>query len=193
MRNFIDIVETAEPVESKMSFWDLVAHYDFPEDFAEYFEDLTLPWINRNVRRGINEAVKDPQCVLWSKIELFMKLHGPHDFNEPFCTVREFELSMTEPVTLWRGGGGVFDPALDRPWVSFTANRRRANTFSKYEATKAAKVYRLPTRIGPWWITEVSVPLGSILLYLRNGQDHEVIISRADAASATVIETGVGS
>ena len=171
-----------------MSFWDLVAHFNVG-DAADKIHDATLTWINHNARGRMDKLVNNKKMRLISKIKLFCALHGPRNFSQKWATPEQFVAALSQPVTMWRGGGGQYNPdfAYRSPWVSFTINKARVETFSKYDGTQATRTFRLPER-DQYWITELTIPLDSILLYLPHGNDEEVIVSTDVARHAKVIE-----
>ena len=181
--------------EENKSFWDLVKYYELG-NVNNKFHDSSLPWINNNRPGVINSLLKDPKNNLLSKIYFFITYlpssrykTGHRDFGEKVTTLAEFESALSNNMTVWRGGGGLYDPTysqLKRSWVSFTAKRERANTFSKYDGTYSSKAYMLDTR-DSYWIVQLETTLNEILLYLPFGCDEEVIVSKKDAKNAKLI------
>jgi hypothetical protein len=107
--------------------------------------------------------------------------------SKPATTVEHFEAALNQPIPLWRGGGGDYDPEFRNPraWVSFTADERRVKTFSHYDGTHGGSTpgTRLQVRRDNWEI-KLDLPLKDILLYLEGGGDSEVIVSKKDAKRA---------
>lgn len=181
---YLEIIR--ENTDGKMSFWGLAEHFGV-EKTASDMNDATLPWINNNSRSRMDKLVGNKKMRLASKLKLFMTLKGHGNYGTPVATPAEFEQALREPVTLWRGGGGVYDPArYQGPWTSFTAKEGRAETFSKYDGTYATRAFRLPLR-DQYWIVKLTIPLDDILMYLPHGSDEEVIISTEDAKKAEVV------
>lgn len=172
--------------EELMSYWDLVRHYKLGSA-AESLHDATLPWINYNDHRRITKLVTNKNMRKLSKLRMFTEMHV-QNFAQPFATPAQFEAALSQPITMWRGGGDVYDPAHEyrHGWTSFTTKEGRAETFSKYDGTRAMRSYRLPLR-DQYWVVKLTIPLDSILLYLPHGNDQEVIVSADDARKAQVV------
>jgi hypothetical protein len=186
---YLEIIrESNEETDGLMSFWDLAAHFGVDEA-ASKIHDATLSWINYNSRGRVDKLVNNKKMRLVSKIKLYCTLHGPKNWSQKWTTPEQFKEALSQPVTMWRGGGGTYNPdhAYHSPWVSFTISKDRVATFSKYDGTRAMKTFRLPER-DQYWITELTIPLDNILLYLPHGGDEEVIVSADDARKAKVIE-----
>lgn len=195
MRKWIDLFEKVEP---RLSMNDLIDELGL-RPFKDRFHDFTLPWLNDTRPGCIQRAIKVPEFRMLSKLMFWHQYivgdgqrYGRFSsYATPVGTVADFEHALSTPITIWRAGGGTYNPDLyRRGWVSFTANERRIETFSKYHATYATRAWKLPERKGLWWVIELTLPLDDILLFLPHGQDDEVIISRKDAKRATVKETG---
>ncbi len=174
----------------RYSFWDMVDHYDL-KDEASTINDLALPWINDNRPGKISSMARNPKYRLVSHLKLFMKMKGQRNFAEKFTTPKQFEAALNQPVQLWRGGGGEYDPdyPTTRSWTSFTADERQLKTFSQYDGTYATSGLpgqRLAQRSDSWEVA-LTLPLKDTLLYLPNGYDDEVIVSNKDAKNAQVI------
>ncbi len=170
-----------------LDFWGLVEHFKV-RAASENIHDQTIPWINYNDWRRIDKLITNKNMRLSSKIKLFTDLSDVQNYSKPFATPEMFLAALKQPVTLWRGGGGVYDPAhaYSHGWTSFTTKEGRAQTFSKYDGTRAMRAFKLPLR-DQYWIVKLTIPLDNILLYLPHGSDAEVIISAADAAHAEVV------
>jgi hypothetical protein len=183
----MQLIEIKQP---KHSFWTALKELGLPENIKGEFHDYTIPWVNRNTESVINKAVKNPGYVLLSKLMLFKDLFvEERNYASLTFTMAEFKAALQKPVKLWRGGGGVFDPAhlTRRTWVPFTTKRDRANTFSVYDGTYAMKAYSLPKRAGQHWTVELDAKLDDILLYLPHGMDDEVIVPKKLLKQAKVI------
>jgi hypothetical protein len=189
MRDYMKLMEdfvTGEQ-ETKWDFWDFARHLGLDE-FKEKFDDATINWHNRNTRTPIDRMVKNKKAKLLSMLRLWFKKDGPQMYSTPFATMDDFKQAANAPVTMWRGGGGEYNP--DYPghhWVSFTLSERRVTTFSEYDGTRATRSYMLPKR-RQYWVVELTIPLSEILLYLPNGGDEEVIVSAETAKKAKVIK-----
>lgn len=181
------IAEEAVVDDDLMGFWELAAHYGV-DDAASNMHDASLPWINRNMASCVTRMAKNKKMRLASKIKLFWNLNGPSNYGTKFASPEMFEEALSQPVTMWRGGGGVYDPdyAYPNPWASFTIKEKRVETFSKYNGTYAMRAYRLPER-DQYWVVKLVLPLKDILLYLPHGNDEEVIISSDDARRAELV------
>jgi hypothetical protein len=185
-----EIFETVTE-DGLMDMWGLMQHYDLV-DFRDKFDDATLPWLNRNARWPIDRFVKNKKARLLSMLRLWTYVTGVKNaWNTPFATPADFEAALTIPVTLWRGGGGVYDPnyAPPSPWISFTAKKGRVDTFSQYDGTYSQKGYHVLPKRKQYWVVELTIPLNQILLYLPNGYDEEVIIGTDLAKQAKLIST----
>jgi len=182
-----EIIKEDAAVDGLMSYWDLVDHFGL-KDAADKLHDASLPWINRNAPAAITRLAANKKMRLLCKLNLFCTLEGPRNYSQAWATPEMFEQSLHKPVTMWRGGGGVYDPdhAYSLPWTSFTVKEGRAQTFSKYDGTRATRTFSLPLR-DQYWIVKLVLPLDSILLYLPHGSDEEVIVSVEDARKAEVV------
>lgn len=192
MRDFIRLVEGSQPrANPRMHMWDFIKYYDIREAKAE-FHDAMLPWINNNQPRCIDQGIKRDDYRLLSKLTFWKDwIVGEPNWAKEFATLEDFEAALSTPITLWRGGPGIYDPDLFyRNWVSFTARRERTKTFTHYNGTYASRSPILGQRHGAYWVVELTLPLNSILLYLNQGSDQEVIVSKKDAQRAEVIEQG---
>lgn len=188
--------ELNEKKEQQMSFWDIAEDLGIG-NVSSQFHDGTLPWLNHNRPGCINTGIKNPEWRLFSKLKLwkFLVINKGEQYGisyaAPIGNTQTFLDALQMPVTLWRGGGGTYDPDFSRrSWVSFSAKRDRMRTFTYYDGTYGMDGF-LPKRDGPFWIAELTLKLDDILLYLEHGQDNEVIVSRAHARQAKVVETGV--
>jgi hypothetical protein len=188
-----EIIREDTAVDGLMSYWDLVDYYDL-KDAADKLHDASLPWINRNATSAIARLATNKKMRLLSKLKLFCSLEGPRSYSDKWTTPEVFEHVLHQPVTMWRGGGGVYDPnyAYPLPWTSFTVKEARSETFSKYDGTRATRTFRLPLR-DQYWIIKLTIPLDSILLYLPHGSDEEVIVSTEIARAAELVtQTNTG-
>jgi len=190
---YLELTEEIQP-DGLMTYWDLVSHFKL-EGATDRMRDATIPWINHNDWRRIDKLITNKNMRMASKLRLFVDLLGVTNMSTKFATPERFKKALSQPVTLYRGGGGVYDPeGSPRAWTSFTTNEKRVETFSKYDGTRAVRAFSLPMR-DQYWIVKILLPLDRILLYLPHGSDDEVIISTEDAKHATVIEqskTGMG-
>ncbi len=172
------------------SYWDLVEHYGLDDEASE-IHDAAIPWINQNNWRCISKMRKNEGLKKVARIQFFIKhVLKADNYGRKITTPEEFEAAQDADVKIWRGGGGKFDPdfKLGHPWVSFTANRERANTFSVYDGTYAMRVFELPKR-DEYWIVEADIRLKDVLLYLPQGYDEEVIVDKKVLRSAKIIES----
>ena len=192
MLQYTDLLEEATPLSGQMSLLELEKHYGVHR-VDDRFNDRILDWVNSNRRSAVTQFLKDADVILLSKLTFWAtQVRKTNDYTVPVGSPEMFEEDLRKPVTVWRGGGGVFNPALpqSQSWVSCTASLQRAHTFAKFEATKAIQAWRLPVRLTRWWLAEITIPLDNILLYVPYGQDNEVIVRKKDMAGAKVIETG---
>lgn len=191
MREFINAIlcEDAE----LLSFWDAAAELGC-EEAARNINDLSIPWINHNRVSAIHKLIRDPEMALQSKLRYYLRYIINHDnFGDPIIDLNSFQQALSQSITIWRGGGGIYDLLLPkRSWVSFTAKKDRTTTFSQYDGTFAMRAWRLPERRGPWWVAELEIPLGEILLYMPHGLDEEVIVPKSWSRKARVIATNEG-
>ena len=193
MRHFINIVEDAQVDLDLMNVWGLLDHYGINHDLKSDWHDLGVEWHNRNSRRAIDKMISDPRMVLISRIALWAKhMAGvQYPYRDKFATPEMFEQALTQPITVWRGGGGTYDPALPlkRRWVSYTAVQSKVVTFSEYDGTRASRAYVLPKR-QTWWVAQLTLPLNKVLGYVDAGFDEEVIVPRdLSARDAKIIKT----
>jgi hypothetical protein len=170
----------------------MVAHYGLEEEAAT-MHDLTLPWINDNRPGKISSMARKPGYRLLSQIRLYMDIAGYQNYSHKLMSLKKFEAALNQPVQLWRGGGGDYDPDYQttRSWTSFTADERRVKTFSQYDGTyggttAGTRLYQ--RKEGDSWEVALSIPLKDILLYLDAGPDDEVIVSNKDAARAQQVK-----
>jgi hypothetical protein len=183
--------------ERKIGFNTLLAQlFGVSEDdtfqLRSQFHEAQIPWLNNNSEIAVNRMIKREDFVLLSKA-LFYKDHHPSKNTNYFDKVHikdKFVEALQDPIKLWRGGGGKYDPDFTfgkkkRSWHAFTATEDRAKTFSVYDGTVGKQF--LDKRKGPYWIIEVTCKLDDILLYLHQGTDDEVILSDKLARTAKVI------
>ncbi len=171
------------------SYWDLVRYYGVERE-AQAYHDKIIPWVNRNNRESIDRLIANPKYRLVSQLQFFVRILKKHqNFGDKWTTPQEFEAAANDPITLWRGGGKIYDPKLDagEGWRSFTASRRRATAFSVYDGTHATRAFVLPKR-DQYWVMELTVPLKDILLYIDGGGDEECIVSKEDARRGEIIQ-----
>jgi len=179
-----------DEIEAKMSFWKIAKQLGVNEN-VEQLHDKTIPWINDNRTKCIDQAIKNDGDRLVSKLLAWKNyVCKQSNYSVPLGTVEEFQNSMSFPIKMWRGGAGLFDPNWSdgRNWTSFTGDRTRANTFSVYAGTNASKSFRLPKNT-QFWIVELTVSIQDILLYLPHGYDEEFIIPLELSKQATLIDT----
>lgn len=176
---------------------ELVAHYGIDEDYQGEFHDRSVDWHNHNKPRAITSLMKHRHSRLYSQLKLWAYTMGARNcwgvrWDQPVGTPEMFEAALKGPVTIWRGGGGTFDPdqPKDRSWVSYTASRERVESFSKFNNTYARRSHA-PSRprFGPWWEVELTLPLDRVQLFLTCGMDFEVIVSKKDACGSVVVRT----
>lgn len=179
--------ELFEGATDQMSVWELIEFFKL-ESPSEKMHDATLPWINRNAPAAITRLSTNKKARLYCMLKLAFDLSGGRSYSDPFATADEFKAMLKMPVTLYRGGGGVYNPDYEYklPWTSFTTDEKRSVTFSKYDGTYAMRAYMLPLR-DQYWVVKLTIPLDEILLYLPHGNDKEVIISTETARKAEVV------
>jgi hypothetical protein len=181
-------IETlVEETDAKLSFWELAKVLNV-EPEAREIHDATLPWVNHNRRSAIDKLINNKKFQLVSQLKLYLyKVAKETNFGKQVLTLDGFKRALKHPLIIWRGGAGQYNLEYDeRAWVSFTATRNRADTFSIYDGTVAQKVYKLPMN-AKHWILELTIKLENALLYVEAGYDDEVIISAELAKKAKPI------
>lgn len=183
--------------ENLLSFWDAAEQLGLDGPY-EKLHDATLPWINNNSKSSIDRVIRDKKFVdashllfyfkkiLGSKVEQFR-------YTDKLGTIEGFKTALDKDITLWRGGSGQFDSDFNdkRKWVSFTATRKRVNSFSVYDGTFANNRPWPDNKLEKnkhYWIIELKIPLKNILLYLPHGVDDEVIVPASSIRDAKVIK-----
>ena len=159
------------------------------ESVQELLYSRWIKWHNNNSFDAIEKILRNKKSCDLCKLLFFVKnIKKESNFGSKCFTLDEFNNSLDSEITLWRGGSGEYDPEVipsNRNWVSYTASRNRANTFSKYSGTQAMKTFMLPEN-DHYWILELKIKLRDILAYYDVG-DNEVIVSVNDSKKAIVI------
>lgn len=172
----------------KLDYWEMVAHYKVDKE-ARVIYDIWVNWHNRNNEKTIYRLLKNPKYKIVSYLKFYMKIIlKKQNCREKIFDIKEFEKTLNNSITIWRGGGGKYNKNYQykKDWLSFTASRRRADTFSIYNGTYSSRSFMLDKNYH-YWIMELTLPLRDILLYY-NVQDDEVIISTKDLNKAKLIE-----
>lgn len=175
----------------KYSFWNLTEHYGIKDEVSNY-HDLMLPWINDNREKSVNGLIRRKSFRLISKIKVYFKhILKQRDHVKKITTPEQFEKSLNSMIKVWRGGPGDFDPGYEfntnRRWLSFTASRIRADTFSVYSGTVATHTFML-SKNEKYWIVELDIKLDDILGYMWAGYDDEIIVPASYISQAKLIK-----
>lgn len=172
-----------------LSAWDLLEIYGIDSDWkGEFFHEWFIKWANNNQISAIDKLLKDKRSIIFSQIYFYInKILNEPNMGKEIHTKEKFEKSLNTNVTIWRGGEGTYNPNYDlnRNWVSFTADRKRANTFSIYDGTYGHQGFL--DKNEKYWIVELKIKLKDILLYFTDQGDAEVIIDKKLAKKAKVI------
>jgi hypothetical protein len=189
LNNCMRLYEFEIPTDTLLSYWDLVNQLGLKKH-ADKFHDAVLPWVNNNSPSCINKLITNKKYRELSMLDLFFQV-GLHARNrgKPITTLEAFNAFRKLPITLWRAGGGHYDPSIrGNGWFAYTFSKDRVRTFSDYEGTYASKSFSLNKRVGNSWIIELTIPVSQILLYLQPSMDSEVIISAELSSTANVIQ-----
>jgi hypothetical protein len=179
--------EFETPQTELSSFWDLAKTLKLTKE-VESFHDAVLPWLNSNRASSLDKLIKKPKFREASKLQLYFDiLHYHAGWGKKVGSLEEFEHFKKSPITLWRGGGGQYDPSFTgNGWFSYTFKEERVKAFSYYNGTRASKQFGLDKR-SQFWEVQLTIPVDQILLYLHAGSDSEVIVSAGDSARASLI------
>ena len=175
---------------TKLSYWELLSQLGIDASVASKFHDAQLPWVNYNDAAAIDKLIKVKKYRTISHVRLYYELIlKVQNFGHKVATVEEYEKALDSEITVWRGGGGTFDPDLPKSaeWVAGTTSRQRVHTFSDYMGTRASRSPFLNARTGAKWIVEIKLPIREVLLSVYASMDSEVIIPKKYQKSATVI------
>lgn len=184
--------------EWKLSFWDVIEHKGADNKDNDRLHDLVIPWLNDTNPKVIDKALREPKfktisqvLLLWDLFYKERKRPNGGFLSQEIVTMSEVERDLEKEVTLWRGGGGTYDPDLyKKGWTSFTHDRSRVDTFAEYDGTHAHKgggFRKLQKREKDFWVVELKIKITDILLFLPHGLDGEVIVSTDLAKKAKVI------
>lgn len=178
-----------ELTDKKKTFWEVLPDLGIDEDVVGEFHDKQLPWVNSNSATAVDKLIKIESYRTISQLRIYVKhVLKKQNFADKVLTAKQFLKALDTPIKVWRGGSGVFNPALpNRNWVSATLSKDRANTFSMYDGTNASRAVFLQKRSAGYWIVEIECKLKDILLYMHAGPDNEVIIPKTLQASATIL------
>lgn len=176
-----------ETTTNLLSFWDMAKHLKLTATI-EKLHDAVLPWLNRNNPACINKLIKAKGVKEATLLQLFFDMaHSNSGFSDKVATFEEFISFKNAPITLWRGGGGTYNPDYTgNGWFSFTYNAERVKAFSQFDGTHAASSHFSSDR-SSFWEVKLTLPINQILLYIRNSTDNEVIVSAEDAKRATLL------
>jgi len=183
------LYEFETPTNTLLSFWNLVDQLGLKKH-AEKFHDAVLPWVNGNHPSCITKLSTNKKYRELSMLLLFFQV-GLNRANRgrPITTMEAYQAFKSSPITLWRAGGGLYDPSLrGNGWFAYTFSKDRVHTFSDYEGTYATRSFSLNKRVGNAWVIELTIPVNKILLYLDASMDSEVIISAELSSTANVIQ-----
>lgn len=172
----------------KLDYWEMVAHYKVEKE-ARNIHDIWIKWHNRNNEKAIYRLLKSPKYKIVSYLKFYKKfILKNENCGEKIFDIKEFEKALDNSITIWRGGGGKYrkNYQYNKRWLSFTASRQRADTFSIYNGTYGSRSFMLDKN-NRYWIIELTLPLRDILLYY-DVQDDEIIISTKDLNKAKLIE-----
>ena len=171
-----------------LSYWQVCERLNILDE-AEKMQDLWIRWHNNNNESVIEKMIKNEKYVLVSKLRFYIEqMLKESNKGKKIIDLNQFNKSLKDEIILYRGGSGVFkkDFDLKRDWISFTADKKRVNTFSEYSGTKASKEYSLDKN-DHFWQVELSIKLNDILLYYNVG-DSEVIVRKNFIKNAKLIK-----
>lgn len=174
--------------EELLNFWQVCEKLNITKQ-AEDIHDIWIKWHNRNSVNAILQIIKNKKFQLVCKLRYYQEqILKESNFGKNIINLEEFEKSLNKIIKIYRGGSGEYNKEYlyKNSFVSFTADRKRADTFSIYKGTYASKAFVLDKN-DHYWIVELVLPLKDILAYYDVG-DEEVIVSVEDAKNARVIK-----